>query len=391
MDASSKIDQTADRNFSELHRFAKLYSFPDFVKNASPEQIQETELPLTVYADVRPPYQFPCHTKTAAFLSWVWFLEKQAELAPKISSLIEGRLEKFAHNWGITGDVEQLKAKRASWQSDDFGALPDSSFALVWAGDDGQKERRYPLRNALEVKTAAGWFEQHRDAFSFQDRQAIAQKLLAQADRHKAAIAQYDEMLQKQAGRGCCSPKKAAEFVRTRVKQARLADPAVRTQLLALADQVAGVDMLTFNNNVSTKLADTLDQFDRLAGIKYSETTPRLEDVLFGETYTSLYKVASEICTTTTGSIYDVEQFEKLSLGEVREMFGEEFAGAVADGIKVDGQKMAEVAHTLPRPDAQMLDQLMNGAGFAPIVKKSNAHKRPTHAELQHIMRARQS
>lgn len=390
MEASSKIDQTADRNYVELHRYARLYSFPEFVKNASTDQLRAADLPVTVYADVRAPYQFPCHTKTAAYLSWVWFLEKKAELAPKTAKAIEARLEKFASGWGIQGDLEQLKAKHASFSQNDLGALPDSSFALVWASDVGQKDRQYPLRNAMEVKAAAAWFNEYRDEFSFNDRQTIAQKILEKANHYGAGISDFDNMLRKQAGKGFCQPTKAAAFIRARVKTARAADSGIKAQMLKLADKVQTADMLAFNSSALCGLAETIDQFDRIAGIKVSESVPRLEDVLFGDTYEAVVKLAKEMCSTTTGAVYEAEQFEKLSVNEVSSMFGSDFAEAVTTGLKIDGQKMAEVAQTLPRPDAKMLDELMGEAGMAPITKRASAaNPRLTHSELQAIMRTR--
>ena len=391
MEAYIKIDQTADRNYAELHRFAKLYSFPEFVKNSSTEQLQAADLPVSVYADTRGPYQFPCHTKTATYLSHVWFLEKKAEFAPKIAAFIEGRLEKFAAHWGIQHEISQLKVKNASLNGDDYGDLPDTSFALVWASDDGQKERRYPLRNALEVKAAASWFNEYRDEFSFNDRQTIAQKIASRANHFGAAIGEYHDMLQKQAGRGFCTPEKAANFIRERVKQAKVGDLGVAQQMLKLADKVQHTDSVVFNTEVVRGVAETVDQFDRLAGIKYSDKMPRLEDVLFGDTYEACIKMAKEMCSTTTGSVYDTEQFEKLSLTDVRDMFGDDFAHAVSRGLKVDGQKMAEVANTLPRPDAQMLDQLMSDSGAAPIVKRASASSTPrtSYKQLKELMRAK--
>lgn len=382
---ASRLDQIGDVSHTELHRFNKLYGFPDFVKSAASEELTRQQLPISAYADTRGSGQFPCNTKTATYLSWVYFLEKRSELAPKIASFVQNRLEKFADNWGIRPQVQTLQDKHASIYRDTITELPDSAFALVWASDDGKKERHYPLRNALEVKAAAAWFAEHRDGFAFQDRYTIANKILEKAAHFGAHIVEHEELLDRQAGKGLCEPKKVAAAIQNRVRAATIR-PELAAGMQKLAAKIVATPQIALDHEALVNVARTVDQFDRIACIKYSELCPRVEDVVFAIPFREMRKLADTACTTTTGSIYGREQFEKLSLEEVRGVFGDDIAEAVAYGLKVDPEKMAEMASTLPRPDAQLLDQLMGETGQAPIAKQAAAREvRYTPSQLKEL------
>jgi len=378
--AHLKIDQTADLNHAELYKFAKLYDLPDFVKSASTDELNGQELPGHVYADVREPKQFPCNTKIATYLSCLWFLEKRAHIPSKIASMVEARLDRFAQYWNISKDVQQLKTKNASFARSDLDQLPDSSFALV-RKESGLVDRRYPLRNALEVKAAADWFANNRDSFVYDERKDMAQRILDQANKYCADITNNVELLHKQAGRGFCTTEKAAEFIEMRARVTR-APAEVKQGLFKLAADVRKMDALVFNNCVVDNLARIVDNYDRAYNVKLSSATQRLEDVLFENTQAEVQKLAQEICPMTTGSIYEIEQFGQLKVADISDLFGPDFAKEVSKGLKIDSQKMAEVAQTLPRPDAQMLDRLMEQNGLAPIAKQASFNSRPTAQQL---------
>jgi hypothetical protein len=381
-----KLDQTGDTNFRELHQYVRLYDFPDFAKKAQLADIIEPETKTArIFADVRTPHQFPCHNKAAAYVSYIYFLEKQSEINPKVRDRIRGRLDKFAEYWGINNILEKATTKHASFQAENVGALPDSSFAFVWVGDDGHgnttQTRRYPMRNDLEVKAAASWFNQYlpeiREQYGFLDRQTVANKILDKAAQMHVELPRYEDTLEKAAGRGWCDPAAAANLIRNRIKVGHRVDQPVAAALEKLADSVEHTPSMFMDPASTANLAETVDQFDRTYHVlnKYSESVPAPEDVFFRATYKEAGEMVKDACTTTTGSVYSTQDFAKISTSDIRNLFGDEMAQEVTTGLKVDPEKLATIVATLPRPDAQLFDRLLTDNGINPIAKEASDTK----------------
>lgn len=370
-------DQVSDLHHRELALFSRLYAFPAYVKQASIDETCSPQgLPSTAYADARD-RKLPVHTKAATFLSWLFFLEKRSEIHPVLRDYIEGRLTKQAEYWGIQGDVQSLREKHAALNNDVTGELPDSSFAIVWAGSNGTKERHYPLRNTMEVKLACEALANHRDMFRFIDRQVIAQKVMAKAAEFGTRLSDDEqEMLQKIAGQGLYDPKQCAAQILHRVKLARRdigADLAQGMEKSAM--EVANNPMIAMDPAACTSLCEMLDTFDRMSGLntKYAEGLPRPEDVVFAASLTTAADFVKSACELVTGTVFTKEQFSKLALADVRDVLGSDIADAVSLGIKVDPEKMAEVASTFDRGLAQTLENLMSEAGQMPVLQHSKS------------------
>lgn len=367
----SILDQTADTDHRDLYRYSKLYDLPEYVKQASadlvgPERYKNAASSL--FADVRN-RQFPIDTKAATALSWLHFLDKQAEIHPVMAGWIEERLTHFAEFHKISSDVSKFRAKHASLQAageDDYSRLPDSAFAVVGHNSDGSHVREYPLRNALEVVKAAEWFAEYRDHFPFDYRQQIADRLITKAAQFAAHIpAELGEMLEKQAGRGVYNPKEVADMIRNRVKAAVHAESTIREHMTKLAQQVEDSPQMAMDPAMCLELCKTVDTFDRatkMAG-KYDEVIPRPEDVIFKGSLKLAAEFVQDSVPLVNGTVYERPQFAKLALSDVRDIFGDDIANAVSDGLQVNAEKMAELASTLPLADAVTLDKLMTAAG----------------------------
>jgi len=386
------LDQTADTSMRDLHRYSKLYSFPGYVKQASHSQTcaAPANLPSTVYADVR--YrQFPCHTKAATWLSYLYFLEKRADMHEKIAGWVEERLNQFTSYWGLDGDIQQLRQKHASLHATD--PLPDSDYMLVEATASGVKERLYPLTSPAAIQKAAEWFGQYRFHWPYEDRVVMANKLIEKAAKVGVGFNEdISEMLEKQAGRGWYNPPEVARHIRNRVKAAERVTPEFRERMEKLAHAVETAPGLSQNPDHCQMLCKTIDYFDRMTHLadKYSSAIPCPEDVVFPATWKVAQAFVNDGCTLTTGSVYNRDDFSKLALSEVRDLFGDSIAQEVANGLAVDPEKMADVAATFPRPDAQLFDRMLSDNGIAPVVKQATAVPRLSHQELRGLAQIRQ-
>lgn len=366
------VDQVADANGAELFRLSQLYPFPEFVKKANLELVMKPgPLAVTVYADaVR--RQYPCHNAASTWLSAAYFYEKKAEFHPKDAGRIEARLDHYVDYWRIRPAVEALKSKNAEYTKTAADSLPDSAYAWVWVAANGHKERRLPLRSAVEVKTAADYLHQYADRFDFKTRNAVARKIVTKAAAFGAGLGDRREWLEKSAGMGVGDPRAIVAMIEDRAKLAT--DVAFRQGILKLAEAVRTTPRAALAPSALAELCHTVEQIDRTLGIfnKYAATVPRPEDVIFSATFTKAAAELSETCALTSGNAYRKEQFSKLALDAVSALFGDEFAAQVRKGVgDVDVEKMAELAATLPRPDAELLDAMMADADQRPVLTKA--------------------
>lgn len=381
------LDPVSDVNHEELARLVKLYDFPTFVKKAD---LANTMRPGNVgtgaFADPRFK-RYPCHSAAATWLSGLYFQEKRAEYHPKDQARIEQRLDRMVDYFKIRPSYETMVKQAKDLHKE--AELPDSAYAYVWAGDDGRTERHLPLRSTMEVKVAAEWLSKYRDRLPFSDRNTVATKILEKAAHFGASLGpQLTDFIEKQAGHGVCDPDEVYQAI---IQRARLATtPSHREGIVKLAQTVKGKPRIALQPQAMIKLAETLDITDRALGIReYGEILQRPEDVIFKITFTKVASDRAELCALTTGNVYSKDQFEKLSRDDVEGLFGIDFAHEVCTGLDVDGEKMAAVAHTLPRPDAELLDQLMAETGMQPqMAKSASAGFGLTNAQLEQLAAA---
>ena len=382
---SSVLDQTADPTRQEFAKFARLYDLPDYVKNANRDILErDDEIASTAFADVRN-RQFRCDTKAAAWVSYMYFMEKRSQMHPKIAEWVEQRLDAFANHWGIAGDVEQLREKHAELNTEN---LSDDDYMIVWASD-GRKDRHYTLRNPGEVKVAAEWFANHRDHFTYYDRKTMATKLLEKAAQFGVMFGDdLDEMLERQSGRGTYIPKEAADFIRNRILAAPAkTPPEFKERLTKLADQVQVNGHLASDPQSVAQLCNTIDVFDRLTKLAghYTDILPRPEDVLCKGLYKTARAAVDEAVQLTTGTVYNRNDFSNMKLSQIRDVFGDDIADACCTGLGVDAEKAAEVFATLPRNDANILDRVLSDVGVHPMAKAATAVNRPQHQLLKQL------
>lgn len=363
------LDPTSDQNRTELVKFAKRYDFPEFVKQADLDTTMQPEnIAVTAYADpVNKKYA--CHSAAATWLSAVYFHEKSAEYHPKHQQKITERLEKFADYFGIRPLYDSVVKRAKDLQAGD--QLPDSAYAFVWEAKDGSKERHYPMTNTVQVKAAAEWLLDNRDRIPFVDRNVIAQKILEKAARYGASLGEeLNGFVEKQAGHGIPDPPELYQMLNQRVMLSRT--EAHREGITKLAQTVKNTPRTALQPAELIKLAATVDLIDHAIGLKgkYTEVIQRPEDVIFKVTYTKAASDYTRLCTLQTGNVYEKTQLSKLAREDVASLLGDDFAREVCTGFDVDPEKLAELAHTLPRPDAELLERLLQEAGQHPQMGK---------------------
>lgn len=371
------LDQNQDVTQQETHRLTTLFPCPDFVKSASQDRTHGTgDLPRHVYADQYNKL-YPCHTAPATWLSALFFADKQASFNNKQAADIKERIHSSAKYFGILGLVEELEEKVAAAGSVALENLADADFAIVWVGENGGKDRHWPLRNASEVKHAADHFSKYRDEFVYEDRRKIAEKILEKAASYGADVGEHSHMLSLTSGAGACAASVAAEMLLDRARLVSRSNAPAAAEMQKLAQVVAGNPEHSREHGTRVKLASAVDEFDRVNQLNklYDDGgLPRAEEVLFAVTEKVARSFTTDNVETTTGNVYALADLEKLAVEQVREWLGDDFADAVsAGGVFLDRDKLAAIVPTLDRGMAAMLDRLLQENKVAAVVRTKAA------------------
>jgi hypothetical protein len=384
---STALDHSQDLSGAELHRLTNIYPPPEFVKAASHAQLHgDDNTPPTTYADpIGNMYRM--HTPAAVWLSTLFYNDKKASFSPSRQVVIEKNLADAAAHFGIAGEVAKLKEAMSRDEGNDLARLPDSQFAIVWTSEGGEKQRHYPLRNRVEVKTASEWFGQHRDQFAYPDRQQIAHKILERADEYGAQVDDR-EMLTKTAGHGACSNDQAVGMLEKRATLTVRQHPAEAEQLREMAATLKGNPLSAIDFETRYKIATVIDQYDRATHLDrlYNDGLERPEEALFTVTEKVASDFLAEHISTVTGRVYEKAALGKLTLDRIREWMGDEVADAVGIGGHVDMHKLADIVTTLPRNDADMFDRMAESVGLAPRSLEKVAETRgPSPQEIAEL------
>jgi len=371
------MDVNDDVNHQQLYALDKLVGIPEFVKSAEMEPVKQ--LPSSSFADpIR--RKFPCHTKAATWLANAYF-QQVATLYPKDQcALVQDRIIKCADYWKIRGLVDDFNKKWEKLSHFDAPALSDSDYAIV-ANVDGHKIRRLPMPTPVSVKIAGERLYADRFSYTYPMRKAAARKILLKAaDIDKVGVEnvpvgglsfdnETESYLVKAAGIGTTHPQWAAEKLANRVLMMGKLDPKneVQVNMAKVATMVGEMDAP--DTETFLKLAELVDEVDRATGIcnHYIHGVELPEEIFFDVQEKTAAEIVGQHIVLQNGSVYPLSAFAELPVEKIAEVLGNEFADAIRDEQgKLDPIKFAEIAPTLPRDDANLLErviQLVKTAG----------------------------
>jgi hypothetical protein len=357
-------DYFSDNQKVHLIKIASQVKLPEFVKKAELEEV--CDVPLRCYA-LPEKKLFPCHTKLSTWLSAAYLLS-QSDLKNNEDFKTYSNIEKFANFFGISKDLQNLKSEIYAPAKKDENV----KYAFCILNNAGKEEKFYPLDSVENVKIASDWLRRNRDKLPLPKRREIAGNI--ESSPYFQSVSQTDrEFISKQAGYGIADMTKIAAL---RQQRRELVKSAENRQALELLESIIdGTPQGMLQGESLFKLAEMVDAFDYYAGLQrhYDNGLVRPEDAFFALTYEKAAESVKSFCELTTGSIYEKSQFEKLSQQSITDLFGDEFAREVCNGFKVDGEKMAELASTLPVPDADRLERLLQESAQYPVRKTKTA------------------
>lgn len=326
-------------------------STPDFVKSASAfDKHGDDTLPLRVFADPGK-RRLPFHTKAALWVS-ASLLAEEAEPNP----LHVDRIKTAAILFGIDAEVDAILS-RQKVASD--GTMV--KYAYVYTDPNGVTQRHLPLRNSLEILTAARYLEQHLSAFQLADRQKIASAILTAAEPYKGFTDAQAHFLQKQAGQGECTSQDLREALEER---ARFLSGAAAASL----QKMAGMATKRVDRDTRQQIAAALDGIDREHGLVrlYGNGLERPEDVLFGITKAAIAMTRGKYVRLVDGSVFEKQAIARIPEDQLRAWMGDEMVDDLSEIAGVDQEKLAEVLAILPRSNAKRFAQCAQSCGIAP-------------------------
>ena len=377
----------------ELARLEKNYSLPEFFKSAGVAEVFFTDKPLPndAYAD-NINKEFPCHTKAATWHSLVRFYEKAAVLHPDVRERIHNRIKQSCDRWALNAERQKVEEQAKAYLTKIAASRPkvntikEDDYIFI---DRATGVRELPVTDAQSVVKVAEWLCNHRKDFKFVKASEMAKRILEKADQYSASLPDALEFrLEKMAGYGMGNNKRISDFVRGKASFAKTAEAV--DMIHSLAKSIQANELFGSDTEELEKLAVTLESIDLNWGNPYKADSIFPEDVLFETSVKHLAKTAEDLCQTTSGSIYKKSDFEKLSLDDIRNIFGEDFAEEVDKGAMVDVEKMAELLPTSPRDDAEMFDRYMKQKGVKPAIKTAGVAIKLTPEHIQKIAESSQ-
>lgn len=374
------IDQSSDFGCQLLYKIAKKYNLPEFVKHANADKIiPDEEIPVFLYADPQNKL-FPCHTKEATVVSAALFFDQKHRSKDNKQShnFIKDRLYNFGKIYHVSHILSELEKKAKNINTIDNKILTnDKHYCLIKKDQNGNTRKFFPVRNEKEAKTAVDYFVKYKFDMSFNDRHKMASNLLTKIKKYKINLKDEDRNeLEKSAGKGIASPFDAAELIMSRIellKSNKINCNGAIKDLIKMAESLSKSNEPYIEYDTSVKIAEMVDKLDEKYNLKkmYGRLIQPPEDKLFYLTINSVKKAAEEVIELTNGSAYRKEDLMKIPQNELESVFGEEFIDSVTNGVSIDEEKFCDVMETLPKPDADKLDELAAKNGIERLTKSA--------------------
>lgn len=349
-----------------LHTLSQVYSMPDYVKQASMDDISEetlNSLPNNVFADATQRC-YPCHTKAATWVSLGYFLQDYNNIPDGKREELLDRFEKSAKYFGIMDDYVDLLSKTVALEKQATAVPKSTPVTLTEQGGE--------LESEAGICKAAAWLVAQRNRLPLQKRAEMAAKILKQADIFHVNLPQR-KSLEQTAGYGVNDPVEIISSIRTRSSLVKKSEYS--HQLLQLANSLGRFISSPFDK-VWVKVAYAIDDFDKLAGLIPSREAGKLplpEEVVFTYPMTAIKEAEEESIQLTNGEIYSLNKLASVSRESYEDVLGPEVTDSMFDFNMFDKEAAAEILPTLPRIDANALSDMLEREEVKPAAKVKTA------------------
>lgn len=345
------IDLPSDKGLAHFASISRVLELPEFVKEADfSEQIETKDLPAHAFA-LPWSRQFPIHTKTAAYLSYAYYLSQAKSMPTEECRHCNTGFQKAAEFWSLKGEFKQIEAsmsKKAAPVEPKFGlTLNDGKF--------------FPINTPTEIMKSAFELENNRSRFDYELRSMAAKNIMAAGVNVGLPVTVFSDTLHKMAGHGLTT--KTAAMIELTARYDKEKRPSLSAPLHTCICALNKIGSELLGGEVCGKIAAIIDRYDR----SVLKTSSFPEDVLFAFTKNAADKLASSLVTLADGTSYFIHHLDKAA-----DAFGVLGKNVVADLKRMDGTldqvKVAELIDTLPKTDVDILKSALETMGVQPAV-----------------------
>lgn len=294
------LDHLTDPLRVEFVKLANHYEVPEYVRDATDEQLQPPEGPVgRVYA-LPSRKALPLHTKVATWLSAAYLDQGIGDYSSYEKSLAARNIKAAANVHGI-----ELPKKKAQ----EVEASPSDEDYLISVTTDAGTRRRLPVRNEMEAKVALAYLKEHRLELPWEVRQQASSNFLVKAAQYKLAISEDDDyQLNSDAANFVAEPDQLAELLKTRSLVAtHLGLTSQADKLLKLSKAVLAPNGIVVEGNLAGEILSAVEMFDHSIGRKTAAV-----DYIPVVTNEQFAKWADNVCVFKSGHVYDRTSFRKL-------------------------------------------------------------------------------
>lgn len=291
--------------------------------------------------------KYPCQDRSA---TWTSAMEAHRDGAP---AEIQSKIAACAKVWGIEADVAagiaKLAASTAQLSEDQ---LPDADFTLCQE-HNGAKIRKFAAVDAETTVDAAIAFHDNRAKYPLAWRKQASVNLLARAQEFDALLPEYvNEYLHKAAGFAVATQASVDQILIERANRSSYVGDEASAKLASILGELAENEDLRHNVDRVNEVVELLDSYDRSMKLaQFYNHGVSLPEELLAVTEPKLSKMAGQErnhVRLVNGHTVDIRHLDGDTLD------------TVSDGLaKLSHAKLADVLPTLPKPEADLLVQLM--------------------------------
>lgn len=333
-------------------QFEKLV--PDYVGNATlPTKEAEENMGDRDFAD-EGRRLFPIDSPAATWLSAAYFAKNASECYRNkvVRDAVAMRIKHAAATYGIAADVDVITSAMSAPVVEKSAAEDDSNYGWVQTVGN-HKERRFAMFDATGVKKAAAYFIENRNKYPFAVRKTIATNILHKAAEHKVVVG---SLIRKEAGVGF--PRKDTLMAEL-LERAYLYKDAEVAQAMANLNEAVIADEGELTGEALDKLAELVNEFDRLEGMETSYGKKLLSPSEF--IYDIDPKVAEDLLSDSVEldkHVFSLSKLAELPEGVFASVLGDDFVTRVktASG-SIDKSKLSDELYSLPKPDKAALEE----------------------------------
>ena len=353
------MDVLHDNSFRKWVKIATLLGIeqvPHYVRQYTlPDEKTASTLSDGLFAD---PVNrlYPVGDKASTWLSAAYYAFDAFSPGVKIAEDVWQAINNAAAIYSITDDIVKVRKDLVAAFATKEASAEDSNYG--WLERDGSGNvtgRRYPMFDSDGVRKAASYFDENRKHYGISMCRTVAGNILRKAAEYGLDTNDLPASIEREAGMGL--PRRTV-IMRELNERAELSKDAENGALLANISRLVGASDDTELHSNLEKIAEVLEQFDKLEGLTthYGKGITYPTDFLFG---ISIKEADAFVAQSVKlhRYIFNVEKLaNNLPVQMISDILGEKRSADACEEGKLSVVKFAAMLNHLPMADKAALE-----------------------------------